>query len=478
MVKIGRNAPCPCGSGKKYKKCCLDKDQESSRAKAAAEQSFPDSYKELELEKAGRGQEIEEEDQALFEDEDFADLEEDDDEGEDDIEWDYILEDEAVEDQARKKISDKIPAISHAQEVLVDKWWEDYKRMQDVDQIKRHLEAFLDEHPSLVVNLELHHDALFELGAAFNRQNRPAEYIDLLIRMRKDFPDSYIKSFGYYDRDIISHKISTGQKDEIEDYLSYFREYPDHDPDNLFKVLRMLMAANCQEIVSRFVRDIYYEVCTSPNIFGGEEILDPLVLSYFIPFLRADYSADDMEELAWQLQKIKIPLNEDYYRPDYLQEEFSSIFGNYSGWTIKDCKTRKDMFRRYHTVGLNFMRFLKEEKGKDWMAAELHRKMLLTYLANVIPTNKKPKEAFIFTKDKIEHTIASTCKSFLFLDSIKTFVSLSAIYWFAEYLAGTQTITQDRKDLIQQWCSELYETVYPGLVAQEIEALAFAAFPS
>ena len=24
--KIGRNDPCPCGSGKKYKKCCLDKD--------------------------------------------------------------------------------------------------------------------------------------------------------------------------------------------------------------------------------------------------------------------------------------------------------------------------------------------------------------------------------------------------------------------------------------------------------------------
>jgi hypothetical protein len=22
MAKIGRNAPCPCGSGKKYKRCC------------------------------------------------------------------------------------------------------------------------------------------------------------------------------------------------------------------------------------------------------------------------------------------------------------------------------------------------------------------------------------------------------------------------------------------------------------------------
>ena len=29
MRKIGRNDPCPCGSGKKYKKCCLPLDEES-----------------------------------------------------------------------------------------------------------------------------------------------------------------------------------------------------------------------------------------------------------------------------------------------------------------------------------------------------------------------------------------------------------------------------------------------------------------
>src|SRR5690554_5355147 len=27
-MKIGRNDPCPCGSGKKYKKCCLGKDDD------------------------------------------------------------------------------------------------------------------------------------------------------------------------------------------------------------------------------------------------------------------------------------------------------------------------------------------------------------------------------------------------------------------------------------------------------------------
>jgi len=28
----GRNDPCPCGSGKKYKKCCMDKDERASAA--------------------------------------------------------------------------------------------------------------------------------------------------------------------------------------------------------------------------------------------------------------------------------------------------------------------------------------------------------------------------------------------------------------------------------------------------------------
>jgi hypothetical protein len=35
-MKIGRNDPCPCGSGKKYKHCCYDKDLTARQAEAAA----------------------------------------------------------------------------------------------------------------------------------------------------------------------------------------------------------------------------------------------------------------------------------------------------------------------------------------------------------------------------------------------------------------------------------------------------------
>ena len=32
--KIGRNDPCPCGSGKKYKKCCMLKDDAGKQTPA------------------------------------------------------------------------------------------------------------------------------------------------------------------------------------------------------------------------------------------------------------------------------------------------------------------------------------------------------------------------------------------------------------------------------------------------------------
>jgi hypothetical protein len=35
-TKIGRNDPCHCGSGQKYKKCCLAKDDASRSAELAA----------------------------------------------------------------------------------------------------------------------------------------------------------------------------------------------------------------------------------------------------------------------------------------------------------------------------------------------------------------------------------------------------------------------------------------------------------
>jgi len=46
MSKIGRNAPCPCGSGKKYKKCCLPL-QDGKRQSSAPSKQFIAVYTDL-----------------------------------------------------------------------------------------------------------------------------------------------------------------------------------------------------------------------------------------------------------------------------------------------------------------------------------------------------------------------------------------------------------------------------------------------
>ena len=46
--KIGRNDSCPCGSGKKYKKCCLNKSEEQRLAEAIA-YSFSDTKREARI---------------------------------------------------------------------------------------------------------------------------------------------------------------------------------------------------------------------------------------------------------------------------------------------------------------------------------------------------------------------------------------------------------------------------------------------
>ena len=48
MAKIGRNTPCPCGSGKKYKKCCLSLQQAGTQPEPYPA-GFKPVYTELDL---------------------------------------------------------------------------------------------------------------------------------------------------------------------------------------------------------------------------------------------------------------------------------------------------------------------------------------------------------------------------------------------------------------------------------------------
>ena len=48
VKKVKRNEPCPCGSGKKYKQCCMNKDQAPRRARAILSRRLADQQENTE----------------------------------------------------------------------------------------------------------------------------------------------------------------------------------------------------------------------------------------------------------------------------------------------------------------------------------------------------------------------------------------------------------------------------------------------
>ncbi len=476
---VGRNAPCPCGSGKKYKNCCLQKETERlQQFNPFAREKDPEDDVYFE--------------DAMVDDDDMAQEErwlwgDDDDYDQEDYDEDYV-EGEKCEDAGTfpapppiKTINKVSPEISAEENALVDAWWDTYKKIprgeREADAVREHLETFLAEHPNLVENLGLQHEVLFELGAQYVREKRHSEYAELLLKFRREFSSTYLKSFGYYDGDLISYQIITGHKERIPEFLDNFKEYPSHDPDSLFKTLNFLMANNCQDIVIPFVRHVYHEICTSPDIIGGGQIMEPVVLSYMIAFLRSDVSIADTTTLSQQLREIKVPLNEQFYDPKFLKERILSIIGERSGWNIDDCPTNDDIFIRYDQICLNFMGFLHREKGKDWVAAQLYHTLVYRYLAEVIPKGKRPKKIFVFTENKLDRTLGILCRDLFSLEPTKFYGSLNALFYFADYLLLTQSISEESARQLQEWCSGFFKKTFQNVSATDFIAKAYAQFP-
>ena len=372
--------------------------------------------------------------------------------------------------------SDEVPEIGEDEKAFIDAWWTAYRGMKDPDEIIRHLDGFFRAHPGLVTNLEPD-EVLFELGARLVKAGRASDYIELLRRARRDFPDAYLKGFGYFDRDIIYYKIASQGPEGIEDYLNWFEEYPDNDADILFSLIDFLMATECDQPLIGLLEAAYYPVCRSEKVIGGAEILAPLVLSYCAPYLDRGWTRADLDVLSERLKAIRIPLDDQLYRPEYLDSLFAEILGDPDAGFFATFYDIRDFHEYYRTVGHNFMGWLRKEKRFSWMKAQFYRNQVNRYLIYVIPDGKRPKRPFVFSRTLLDTTISRMARNILSLDATRTLGALNAIYWFAVYLRQYQAISEQECANLQEWCEDFWRIAIPQFLESTIKARAFDTFP-
>ena len=313
MSKPGRNELCPCGSGKKYKKCCLEKDTAKVTAEIEDEQNVEEwEPEEDELKYVNNDDnysgESETEEIVTDDEDEYENGEKDEYNDTEDEEYD----DKAVTDKSEpvaEKIANKAcPDISEAEEKLVDKWWDEYERLEEPEEIKQHIEQFIRKHPQLVENLELEHEVLFELGAKYTKAGKAGEYIDFLLYLRKEFPGTYERSGGYYDRDIIAWLVAENRQGEIENYFGYFIQYPAEFSEQLYEVANLLQATDNTAVLMSLIEATRQQRIPSERIFGGDQILSPLMALTVQKHIQPDITDDDVSRFMDDLTEVFAPV--------------------------------------------------------------------------------------------------------------------------------------------------------------------------
>lgn len=470
--KIGRNETCPCGSGKKYKKCCLTKDEQENRElRKTPEQENEELYEDL----PPQGSEFEDEYiQEYDEDDDW--LSDEDESFFDDMENsgdDSFFEDESSEEDMDE---DDLPELSEEETDIIDTWHEDYFKLEDVDEKIESINTFMDAYPLLVDGLELHMDILFELGSDLVKLNRHGDYIKLLLRFRKEFPESYEQSHGYYDHDIICYLIMTDRMEDIDTYLNYYKDGNGYRPDHMHSVLDMILLTGDHGIFTEFANNVLNYI---DEIYGNEIFLsNPLVFANAIPFLKPDITKSEAEQLVMILNDKKIIDCDLCDTPvESVENQIKNLFVKSKKWEISSCKSSDDIERIYLELSGNFMGYLHKQKELTWSVAFFLRKNLMRYLMNSIPAGKRPKELAVLTKNRIDTTMVRSCKDVLWINSPCSFGMLNGLWYFADYMRDTGINGDERTNRIQGWVKDLYDQLWEMEGLQSFESKLFETFP-
>ena len=465
-MKVGRNDPCPCGSGKKYKKCCLEKDElEDSRELA-------ETYKPPRRQEIKDEWEPEDEPVSKIWDEDLEDPEEEnfdedlDEDTDDEIPQtdDESQDDDILKGEANLDDGDELPELSEEDNKLVDDWWEEYKMMGDTVTEREHLLTFMEQHPHLVDNLELQHEVLFELGADHFSEGIYETFVELLLRIRKEYPNTYRESFDWYDRDMIFWHTAQGRLDEIDPFFDLFRELGD-SYGRLDETISFLRATNHSDILLKTLRD-----STCSEYIRQVIVNDTISRCLDNPVYQESISSL-MDELL--LNGIKLNPQED---AENWREKLQRYLRPFTQWDANLPKKRSEAMKHYLNMTDNFAYFLYQKTGLSFDSAEYYSDTIYQYYLNVVSTKKYPENTFCLDKETVAKY--SFLKSYRWIESESDYLAqINAFYHYATYLKTCGNITEEKRLEFQKQMKEIYQNYYSRVKNEGPEMLSFNQFP-
>ena len=446
-MTIGRNDPCPCGSGKKYKKCCLEKHAAEERAKAqTATQAAAEARRaQEEAAHAQREQAAREWKERQPPLEPLPD----------------------IDPKPAPKEPDW-PPLSEADQGLVAAWWKEVgpvytekkqekKREGQAAWLLQRTLEFLEQQPRLFRHLYLHDEFLFELGGALARAGRLDDYLALLRRLRREQPDTYLQCFGYYDHNLIAEAIRSGRREEIQIYLDLFKQHPAKHVDQLADVVDLLAWRGLEKELQELLTAMAQPVFDSPEVLAGGFGLLWLTHLAVFPFFEA---GDDSPEAVDRLCQAALAVGYlDESNPDNAkcfrrQLRLAFLPPSEAGLDLK--KPQEQWFR--HDVAWSFTGWARRNKGLPWTSARFLADALQDYWGWK-EEKKKGASPFRLNEAQLDHYLAQRCRNLFWLHGVRAVTTIQAFHYFTDYLVAHGYFDAADARRLQAGGARLFETV-------------------
>ena len=437
MSTVKRNDPCPCGSGKRYKKCCLGKETEQSLNNFSEDDMSEEEKKE-----------------ELFE-----------------------LTNEII-----KKWT-KLPLLTMEQYEKIYNVESKFSEIKNSKERSILLKKLFIDFPELIPYCEKAVQIMEDFTYDCFYYEDLETYIDFLIWFREELPDVYQERFGVYDFDIICYLILKDRKENVSQFLSYFKKYPHLEPHYLVNVMEILKVTNCSFLYTDLVKNNFENIFKVIEPKKRERFIDNVVFSNIVPYLKKDYSevyianiCSYINDLKWP-QDVKTTIETKYASQEYVYSRFYSIYAKPLDLKALGIQTRSDRSIRNAAISLNFMRYLHEKKNKDWITAKYYSDTVYDHF-----------RATILEKVEFENMKMSDMKMNMKIEKdfaqgkhkgklINIFTHFSALYYFAEYLDWAELFAARETDKLRKWCKLKYEEIYRLFEKDYIAMRIFKTFP-
>jgi len=427
-LKLGRNDPCPCGSGKKYKKCCLPKDQ----IIAVRPTAIPQSQAE---EPAARSDETSKTDVTHPNEAAFT----------------------PVPSEAENEGDFQHPEISDEENRIANEWWaqvgEHYIEKPDGGEVLCRLHAFLDGHPQLFKYLDVEDEMLLELEPMLRKQGRSREYLALLRRVRQEQPETYRRCFGWFDYALIADAIARGALTEIPPCFSFFQEKAKDDFGHLSRVFNLLAWAGCESEVFELAERTL-DIDPDGDNWAWDESVKWLCLREAIPLLSARAcSPDDVRGLLSAQRKV-LGLNSDIRDDnDRARHQLESAARDAEEW--KRPSLPGPGGQGYADAMWNFAGWLVRHRGCVWASAVCLARLAWEHW--VWRSHESgPKDPFQMNDDSLTRYFECRDDGDSWIGGVEPFAFIQAIAWFGDYLRACQNGNVTNGTNVRGICEKLH----------------------